>query len=66
MRMKEKELAVCDECGSLFFKERSKMKALCPECAIFSMVIPTALIIFKMAGVFSVIGMVPKVTILNI
>lgn len=33
MRMKKKELAVCDECGSLFFKERSKMKALCPECA---------------------------------
>ena len=29
----EKELAVCDECGSLFFKESSQMETLCPECA---------------------------------
>ena len=29
----EKELAVCDECGSLFFKGFSQMMGLCPECA---------------------------------
>ena len=31
--MAEKELAVCDECGSLFFKGSSQMMGLCPECA---------------------------------
>ena len=31
--MAEKELAVCGECGSLFFKDSSPMEALCPECA---------------------------------
>ena len=31
--MAEKELVICDECGSLFFKGTSKMEALCPECA---------------------------------
>ena len=31
--MAEKELAVCDECGSLFFKSSSQMMGLCPECA---------------------------------
>ena len=31
--MAEKELAVCDECGSLFLKGSSKMMGLCPECA---------------------------------
>ena len=31
--MAEKELALCDECGSLFFKGSSKMMGLCPECA---------------------------------
>ena len=31
--MVEKELAVCDECGSLFFKGSSQMMGLCPECA---------------------------------
>lgn len=31
--MAEKELAVCDECGSLFFKGSSLMMGLCPECA---------------------------------
>ena len=29
----KKELAVCDECGSLFFKGSSQMMGLCPECA---------------------------------
>ena len=29
----EKELAVCDECGSLFLKGSSQMMGLCPECA---------------------------------
>ena len=31
--MAEKELALCDECGSLFFKGSSQMMELCPECA---------------------------------
>ena len=31
--MAEKELALCDECGSLFFKGSSQMMGLCPECA---------------------------------
>ena len=31
--MAEKELVVCDECGSLFFKGSSQMMGLCPECA---------------------------------
>ena len=29
----EKEVAVCDECGSLFFRAASQMAGLCPECA---------------------------------
>ena len=29
--MAEKELALCDECGSLFFKGSSQMMELCPE-----------------------------------
>ncbi len=29
----KKELAVCDECGSPFFKGSSQMMGLCPECA---------------------------------
>ena len=31
--MAKKEPAVCDECGSLFFKGSSQMMGLCPECA---------------------------------
>ena len=31
--MEKKELALCDECGSLFFKGSSQMMGLCPECA---------------------------------
>ena len=31
--MAEKELALCDECGSLFFKGSSQMMGLYPECA---------------------------------
>ena len=31
--MAEKELVICDECGSLFFKGSSQMMGLCPECA---------------------------------
>jgi len=31
--MAEKELVVCDECGSLFFMDSSQMMGLCPECA---------------------------------
>ena len=29
--MAEKELALCDECGSLFFKGSSQMMGLCPD-----------------------------------
>ena len=49
--MTEKELAVCDECGSLFFKGSSQMMGLCPECAMFSMATRIVTIIFRMAGV---------------
>ena len=31
--MEKKELALCDECGSLFFKGSSQMMGLSPECA---------------------------------
>lgn len=31
--IEEKELAVCDECGSLFFRDYSQIMRLCPECA---------------------------------
>lgn len=31
--LEEKELSVCDECGSLFFRDSSQMMGLCPECA---------------------------------
>lgn len=31
----EKTMIKCDECGSLFYKEASKMKSLCPECSHF-------------------------------
>ena len=48
--MVEKELVVCDECGSLFFKGSSQMMGLCPEYAHVSMAIRTLLIIFRMAG----------------
>ena len=33
MEIQKKEFAVCNECGSLFFKGSSQMMALCPECA---------------------------------
>ena len=35
--MAEKELAVCDECGSLFFKGSSQMMGLCRNVLMFSM-----------------------------
>lgn len=31
--MASKPTAVCDECGSLFSPETSRMASLCPECA---------------------------------
>lgn len=31
--MDEKEIIICDECGSEFLKTTSKMNRLCPECA---------------------------------
>ena len=33
MKAEDRELAVCDECGSLFFRDSSQMMSLCPECA---------------------------------
>lgn len=31
--MQEDKFTICNECGSEFLKECSKMLALCPECA---------------------------------
>lgn len=31
--MNDKEIEICVECGSEYFKSSSKMKSLCPECA---------------------------------
>lgn len=31
--MNEKEIGICEECGSEFLKSRSKMMSLCTECA---------------------------------
>ena len=49
--MAEKELAVCDECGSLFFKGSSQMMGLCGMCPYFSMATRIVTIISRMAGV---------------
>ena len=35
--MAEKELVLCDECGSLFFKGSSQMMGLCQNVLMFSM-----------------------------
>ena len=32
-RKKDKNIKICDECGSEFFAPQSKMESLCPECA---------------------------------
>ena len=29
----EKDIGICDECGSEFLLSSSKMRSLCPECA---------------------------------
>ena len=49
--MSEKELAVCDECGSLFFKGSSQMMGLCQNVPMFSMATRIVPIIFMMVGV---------------
>ncbi len=49
--MTEKELAVCDECGSLFFKGSSQMMGLCPNVPMFSMATRIVTIISRMADV---------------
>lgn len=49
--MAEKELALCDECGSLFFKGSSQMMGLCQNVPMFSMATRTVTIIFRMAVV---------------
>jgi len=33
MKNKDTTLEICDECGSSYFKNSSKMNNLCPECA---------------------------------
>ena len=53
--MAEKELAVCDECGSLFSKGSSQMMGLCQNVPMFSMATRIVTIIFRMAGVLSLI-----------
>jgi hypothetical protein len=47
--MAEKELALCDECGSLFFKGSSQMMGLCQNVPMFSMATRIVTIIFRMA-----------------
>ncbi|MBQ8896376.1 MAG: hypothetical protein IKM32_04340 [Clostridia bacterium] len=31
--MDNRSIGICDECGSEFIRERSKMTSLCPNCA---------------------------------
>ena len=31
--MKNKNIIICDECGSEYLKETAKMTSLCPECS---------------------------------
>ncbi len=49
--MAEKELALCDECGSLFFFFFSQMMGLCQNVPMYSMATRIVSIIFRMAGV---------------
>ena len=49
--MAEKELALSDECGSLFFKGSSQMMGLCQNVPMFSMATRIVTIIFRIAGV---------------
>ena len=58
--MAEKELALCDECGSLFFKGSSQMMGLCQNVPMFSMATRIVTIIFRMAGVWTAIGTAQK------
>ena len=48
--MAEKELALCDECGSLFFKGSSQMM-VARNVPMFSMATRIVTIIFRMVGV---------------
>ena len=59
--MAEKELALCDECGSLFFKGSSQMMGLCQNVPMFSMATRIVTIIFRMAGVSTAIGTAQRV-----
>ena len=58
--MAEKELALCDECGSLFFKGSSQMMGLCQNVPMFSMATRIVTIIFRMAGVSPATGMAQR------
>ena len=49
--MAEKELALCDECGSLFFKGSSQMMGLFQNVPMFSMATRIVTIISRMADV---------------
>ena len=31
--MNDRSIGICDECGSEYILEKSKMKSLCPNCA---------------------------------
>ena len=44
---KQKELVICDECGSEFLKGSSYMMNLCPECAHYLYGYPNCDHIFK-------------------
>ena len=47
LQMNEKLTAVCDECGSEFFTNASKMSNLCPECAHYLYGYPNCRHVFK-------------------
>lgn len=45
--MDKKEIVVCNECGSKFFKKSSNMMGLCPECAYYLYGYPNCNHVFK-------------------
>ena len=45
--MDKKEIVVCNECGSKFFKKSSNMMGLCPECTYYLYGYPNCNHVFK-------------------
>lgn len=45
--MQKREIIICDECGSEFFKGTSQMESLCPACAHILYGYPVCHHIFK-------------------